>query len=102
MQDNESMAFRIGNRIFTIQTTDGGYDYTIYHENYRLIDGGILDAPQMSIYEAAAEVLAGEEWPFQGADLTSEQRVTAAAAMLSNAPVLSYPYYYDFDEALAP
>ncbi|MPM60655.1 hypothetical protein SDC9_107507 [bioreactor metagenome] len=100
MQDNESMAFRIGNRIFAIQTADGGYDYTIYHENYRLIDGGILDAPDKNIYEAAAEVLAGEEWPFQGADLTGEQRVTAAAAMLSNAPVMPYPY--DFDEALAP
>lgn len=101
MQGNESMAFRIGNRIFAIQTTDGGYDYTIYHKNYRLIDGGILDAPQKNIYEAAAEVLAGEDWMFQDAGLTNEQRVTAAAAVLSNAPAMPYPYY-DVEEAMAP
>lgn len=101
MQGNESMAFRIGTRVLAIQATDGGYDYTIYHENPRLIDGGILDAPGKNIYEAAAEVLAGEDWMFQDASLTDEQRVTAAAAVLSTAPAISYPYY-NFEEALAP
>lgn len=101
MQDNESIAFRIGTRVLAMHATDGGYDYTIYHENPQLIDGGILDAPGKNIYEAAAKVLAGEDWMFQDAGLTNEQRVTAAAAVLSNAPVLSYPYY-DFEEALAP
>ena len=101
MQDNESMAFRIGNRIFAIQKTDGGYDYTIYHEKPQLIDGGVLDAPGKNIYEAAAEVLAGEDWMFQDAGLTDAQRVTAAAAVLSNAPAMPYPYY-NFEEALAP
>ena len=100
MQGNESMAFRIGARVLAIQVMDGGYDYTIYHENPQLIDGGILDAPEKNIYEAAAEVLAGEDWMFQGVELTDEQRVTAAAAVLSNAPAMPYPYY-NFEEALA-
>ncbi len=101
MQDNESIAFRIGTRMLAIQTTDGGYAYTIYHESPQLIDGGILDAPGKNIYEAAAEVLAGEDWMFQGVELTDDQRVTAAAAVLSNAPAMPYPYY-DFEEVLAP
>jgi hypothetical protein len=101
MKGNEGVAFRIGTRVLAIQATDGGYDYTIYHEKPQLIDGGILDAPGKNIYEAAAEVLAGEDWMFQDADLTDEQRVTAAAAVLSNAPAMPYPYY-NFEEALAP
>lgn len=37
------LAFKIANRIISIQECDGGYDYSIMDEHYREIDGGVYD-----------------------------------------------------------
>ncbi len=45
---------------FYIQTTPGGYDYTFYNEKYRDIDGGIYENSDISIKEAAEDILEEE------------------------------------------
>lgn len=40
-----------------VQDTDGGYDYTLYNKNKELIDGGLLEEPNLSDEEALKVVL---------------------------------------------
>ncbi|MCD8012010.1 MAG: DUF3849 domain-containing protein [Lachnospiraceae bacterium] len=51
------VAYRAGNRYFTIQNTDGGYDYTFYDKAFHEIDGGVYDNPDVSIREAMDDIL---------------------------------------------
>ena len=46
-----------------IQTSETGYDYTLYGPNYKELDGGQLDNPDLSIAEAGKEILAIHELP---------------------------------------
>lgn len=43
------VAFKIADRIISIQECDGGYDYSIMDEHYREIDGGVYDDPAVDI-----------------------------------------------------
>lgn len=43
------LAFKIADRIISIQECDGGYDYSIMDEHYREIDGGVYDDPVVDI-----------------------------------------------------
>ncbi len=55
---DEQAAWQVGpDRILTIQTCEDGFDYTLYDQNYRDIDGGQLDCPEMSMLEARTEIL---------------------------------------------
>lgn len=40
-----------------IQTSDEGYDYTLYDRNLRDMDGGQLDEPELSLLDARDEIL---------------------------------------------
>lgn len=42
---------------FLIQECDDGYDYTFANKRYELLDGGQLDVQEITIYEAAEELL---------------------------------------------
>ncbi|MCD7733367.1 MAG: hypothetical protein LUH56_08030 [Oscillospiraceae bacterium] len=46
-------------RYFAIQTTSEGYDYAFYDNSFNLIDGGVLDKPDISTREAIEEILSG-------------------------------------------
>lgn len=48
----QDLAYQVGNLCFAIQVTEGGYDYSIYDKDYNLLDGGVYDDPDISIYEA--------------------------------------------------
>lgn len=43
------LAFKIADRIISIQECDDGYDYSIMDEHYREIDGGVYDDPAVDI-----------------------------------------------------
>lgn len=58
------MVFSVGNRYIYIQDATEGYDYTIYGLDMKEIDGGVYDAPDISIYEALDEIVANlREYP---------------------------------------
>ena len=52
-----SLACKIGDNYFMIQKSEDGYDYTLYTSDYSEIDGGQLDNPDISIYDAMNEIL---------------------------------------------
>mgnify|MGYP001270242606 FL=1 len=46
-----------------IQTSETGYDYTLYGPDYKELDGGQLDNPDLTLAEAGKEILAIHERP---------------------------------------
>ena len=48
MEEKEA-AYKLGNRYISIQETEGGYDYSIFDESFRLLDGGVYDDEDMTI-----------------------------------------------------
>ena len=58
--NREEVAYRIEDQYFAIQVATEGYDYSFYDKEYKLIDGGILDNPDISMREAVQEVLEDE------------------------------------------
>lgn len=45
----DCVGIKIGEYFIAIQEIDEGYDYTIYHQNYHLMDGGVYDDPEESM-----------------------------------------------------
>ena len=50
------IAYQIGEKYFTIQTVEDGYDYTFYDKDYLELDGGVYDNPDISISEAMENI----------------------------------------------
>ena len=51
------LAYKIADRIISIQECDEGYDYFIMDENYREIDGGVYDNPDVDIRYALLDIV---------------------------------------------
>ena len=56
------LAYEVDEQYFAIQVTEEGYDYSFYDEDFRLIDGGVYENDEISIEEAAEELLNEEGW----------------------------------------
>lgn len=65
---------------FYIQTTPGGYDYTFYNEKYRDIDGGIYENSDISIKEAAEDILEEEGLSLQNCHVVACEAFTEKVA----------------------
>lgn len=57
VKEPDQMAFSIKDKYVSIQTCTGGYDYSVFDADYRLIDGGVYDNLDISIYAALKDVL---------------------------------------------
>lgn len=69
--DDWQQAWKVGkNKYLMLQTCDNGYDYTLYDENYKEIDGGQLDMPELSMLEARDIII--EDFDLKQYDLTVE------------------------------
>ena len=54
----DEAAWQLGHREYlAIQRTDSGFDYTIYSKNFKLMDGGQLDAPELTMKQAREQIL---------------------------------------------
>lgn len=58
--NREEVAYRIGDQYFSIQVATEGYDYSFYDKEYKLMDGGILDDPDISMRQAIQDILEDE------------------------------------------
>ena len=55
---SDEAAWQLGHREYlTLQRTDSGFDYTIYSKNFALMDGGQLDAPELTMKQAREQIL---------------------------------------------
>ncbi len=57
MENKTELAVAIADRYISIHEVDDGYDYTIYDWNYKELDGGVYDNPDISIREALNEII---------------------------------------------
>ena len=55
--DETELAFQIADRFISIQEVDDGYDYSIMGADYKEIDGGIYDNPDVTIREALTDII---------------------------------------------
>lgn len=62
-EEGEGYACETENGYFAIQETEGGYDYTFYDQDYKALDGGVYENPDIPIWEAAEEILADKGIP---------------------------------------
>lgn len=54
----EQAAWQVGkNKFLILQTCDDGYDYTLFDKDYKEIDGGQLDMPELTMNQARSEIL---------------------------------------------
>jgi hypothetical protein len=56
-EQETELAFSIADRFISIQEVDGGYDYSSMGADYKEIDGGIYDNPDVTIREALHDIL---------------------------------------------
>ena len=55
---DEQGAWELGGKGYlTIQSCEDGWDYTIYHSDFSVMDGGQLDEPELTIQEVREEIL---------------------------------------------
>ena len=54
--DMDEAAYKLGDRYISIQRTDEGFDYSIYDEAYHLLDGGVLEDPDITIGEVLKQI----------------------------------------------
>ena len=57
VKEPEQMAFSIKDKFVSIQTCTEGYDYSVFDADYKLVDGGVYDNPDISIHAALKDVL---------------------------------------------
>lgn len=55
--EETELAFQIADRYISIQETEGGYDYSIMGMDYKEIDGGVYDNPDISIRDALNNIV---------------------------------------------
>ena len=55
---DDTGAWELGGKGYiAIQSTDEGWDYTLYHSDYSVMDGGQVDAPELTIQEVREQIL---------------------------------------------
>mgnify|MGYP000146429029 CR=1 FL=1 len=55
---DEQAAWELGGKGYlAIQSCEDGWDYTLYHSDYSVMDGGQLNAPELTIQEAREQIL---------------------------------------------
>lgn len=74
-----------------IQTSETGYDYTLYDPDYKELDGGQLDNPDLSLAEAGKEILAIHELPAGTMEPLTGDRLDGFLEATEQANAISQP-----------
>ena len=74
-----------------IQTSETGYDYTLYGPDYKELDGGQLDNPNLSLAEAGKEILAIHELPAGAMEPLTGDRLDGFLEATEQANAISQP-----------
>ena len=74
-----------------IQTSETGYDYTLYGPDYKELDGGQLDNPDLSLVEAGKEILAIHELPAGAMEPLTGDRLDGFLEATEQANAISQP-----------
>ncbi|WP_026659225.1 LPD16 domain-containing protein [Butyrivibrio sp. AC2005] len=55
--DKNELAMKLGKKYFSIHRCETGFDYSFYDLSYHLLDGGVLENPDLTIKAASEEIL---------------------------------------------
>ena len=55
--EKSEVAYAVGDKYIAVQTSEEGYDYSLYDHEYALIDGGLLENPDITTEAAAKEII---------------------------------------------
>ncbi len=77
------IAYQTGKGYFSIQTVSDGYDYTIYGKDFRGIDGGVYDNPDISIGEAMEAILSDEGIPMTACKVMDYEELQEKAEIVA-------------------
>ena len=88
----QEAAYRLKNGDYLyIQTSETGYDYTLYGPDYKELDGGQLDNPDLSLAEAGKEILAIHELPAGAMEPLTGDRLDGFLEATEQANAISQP-----------
>ena len=73
-REETELAFRLADCYISIQEATEGYDYTIYDMNYRELDGGVYDNPDITIRQALDEIVTDLKEPMHRSELEGSIR----------------------------
>ena len=73
-REETELAFRLADRYISIQEATEGYDYTIYDMDYRELDGGVYDNPDITIRQALDEIVTDLKEPAHRSSLEGSIR----------------------------
>ena len=59
----QELAFEFDDRYLMIHECDDGYDYTFYDKNYKEMDGGVYDNPDITMRDAMHIILTDDPFP---------------------------------------
>ena len=74
-----------------IQTSESGYDYTLYDPDYKELDGGQLDNPDLTLAEAGKEILSIHELPAGTMEPLTGDRLDGFLEATEQANAISQP-----------
>ena len=74
-----------------IQTSETGYDYTLYGPDYKELDGGQLDNPDLTLAEAGKEILSIHELPAGTMEPLTGDRLDGFLEATEQANAISQP-----------
>lgn len=74
-----------------IQASETGYDYTLYGPDYKELDGGQLDNPDLTLAEAGKEILAIHELPAGAMEPLTGDRLDGFLEATEQANAISQP-----------
>ena len=98
LNEPEQMAFAVKDKFVSIQICTEGYDYSIYHADYSLFDGGIYDNPDVSIHVALRDII--EDFGVKRSDLVpvDYDELTEKAEVVEQAKIEEKRIVSDFRE----
>lgn len=89
-----------GNTLF-VQTTETGYDYTLYGPDFKALDGGQLDNPDLSLLEARDEILADLEAQVLVTDILASDALATFQEAAEQANAIPAPAQAEEEQAPA-
>ena len=89
-----------GNPLF-VQTTETGYDYTLYGPDFKALDGGQLDNPDLSLLEARDEILADLEAQVLVTDILASDALATFQEAAEQANAIPAPAQAEEEQAPA-
>ena len=96
-QQEQEAAYRLDDGTYLyVQTSDNGYDYTLYDSNIKDLDGGQLDNPDLSMTAARDEILALHELhpsAIESISIEDFEQLQEAAAQTAQQPENTFSIY---------